>query len=76
MVNIPKYGDSGILVHLGGGDKAHTKGFNNISIYDKTERKWYFQLASGDIPEPRSAFALWGSRATKAPALNCNCPCF
>ena len=66
MVNIPKYGDSGILVHLGGGDKAHTQGFNNISIYDKTERKWYFQLASGDIPEPRSAFCVVGIQGNKS----------
>lgn len=44
MINVPKYADSGILVHLGGGDKAHTRGFKNISIYDKAKRKWYFQL--------------------------------
>ncbi len=54
MINIPNYGSRGILIVLGGGNYNHIRGFNNITIYDKGEQKWYYQVATGDIPRPRA----------------------
>lgn len=54
MINIPNYGSRGILMVLGGGNTDHIRGFNNITIYDKGEQKWYSQVATGDIPRPRA----------------------
>lgn len=54
MINIPNYGSRGILIVLGGGNYNHIRGFNNITIYDKAEQKWYYQTATGDIPRPRA----------------------
>ncbi|MCJ1268935.1 hypothetical protein MMC22_008823 [Lobaria immixta] len=34
--------------------------FNNITLYDKKNETWYFQTASGDIPQPRTDFCVVG----------------
>ena len=54
------------LFMLGGGNRAHPVGFTNISIYDKTERKWYSQLASGQVPDPRAEFCIVGIQGQKS----------
>lgn len=56
MINIPNYGTSGILALLGGGKYQQPMTFRNITLYDKSNGKWYYQLTSGDLPdlpEPR-----------------------
>lgn len=64
VVNVPIYGAGGIVILLGEGDPKHVISFNNITIYDKTEQNWYSQLASGDVPEPRSNFCIVGIQGT------------
>lgn len=64
VVNVPIYGAGGIVILLGEGDPKHVISFNNITIYDKTEQNWYSQLASGDVPEPRSDFCIVGIQGT------------
>lgn len=54
MINIPTYGDDGILVVLPSGRDSQDFAFNNVTLYDKKNEKWYSQIASGDIPQPRS----------------------
>ncbi len=66
MIDVSNYGNSGLLFMLGGGDPTDTVGFNNISIYDKTERKWYSQLASGRVPDPRAEFCVVGIQGKKS----------
>ncbi len=56
---------------LGGGDAAHIVGFNNISMHDKTEQKWYSQVASGQVPDPIYDYRIVAFRATKAAVLRC-----
>ena len=60
LLNIPIYGSNGVLVALGGGDESHYVSFNNITVYDKKEQKWYSQIAEGEIPQPRSYFCAVG----------------
>lgn len=60
MINIPTYGDDGILVILPSGRDRQDFAFNNITLYDKQTQKWYSQLTSGDIPQPRSSFCAAG----------------
>lgn len=64
LVNVPTYGAGGILILLGEGDPNTVVSFNNVTIYDKIAQKWYSQLASGDIPEPRSDFCIVGIQST------------
>lgn len=64
LVNVPTYGAGGILILLSEGDPNTVVSFNNITIYDKIEQRWYSQLASGDIPEPRSDFCIVGIQST------------
>lgn len=64
LVNVPTFGTEGIVVVLGEGDSTRVISFNNITIYDKTEQKWYSQLAFGDLPEPRSDFCVVGIQGT------------
>lgn len=66
MVNIPTFGTGGIIILLGEGDPTQVISFNNITIYDKAEQKWYSQLASGAIPDPRSDFCIVGIPGTAA----------
>lgn len=63
MINIPNYGSRGILMILGGGNSNHVRGFNNITIYDKGEQKWYSQVATGDIPRPRAFHCAVGMQS-------------
>ena len=60
LLNVPIYGPNGILIVLGGLDNDQRVGFNNISVFDKNEQKWYSQVAEGDIPQPRSLFCAVG----------------
>ena len=66
MVNIPSFGTGGIVILLGEGNPTQVISFNNITIYDKTEQKWYSQVASGALPEPRSDFCIVGIPGTTA----------
>ena len=60
MINIPTYGDNGILLVLPDSGHNPNVGFNNITFYDKKTKKWYSQAASGDIPQIRSEFCAVG----------------
>lgn len=60
MINVSTYGDDGILVILPSGRDRQDFAFNNITLYDKKNRSWYSQIASGDIPPPRSYFCAVG----------------
>lgn len=63
MINIPNYGTRGILALLGGGNYQKPMNFRNITLYDKSKGKWYYQLTSGDLPdfpEPRVQFCAVG----------------
>lgn len=66
MINIQKFGSGGIIVILGEGNPSQVISFNDITIYDKTEQKWYSQLASGALPLPRSDFCVVGMPGTTA----------
>lgn len=66
IVNIPKFGTGGIIILLGEGSPIQVISFSNITIYDKTEQKWYYQLASGNLPEPRSDYCIVGIPGTTA----------
>ena len=66
MVDVPSYGTSGVLILLSKGTWPHLLPFNSISIYDKTEQKWYSQLASGAIPDPRIAYCIVGIRGIES----------
>lgn len=66
MINIPSYGDNGILVILPT-DNGNV-GFNNITLYDKTNQKWHYQVASGDdVPPIRSAYCAVGIESDEEP---------
>lgn len=60
MINIPTYGDDGILVILPSGRNRRDSAFDNVTLYDKRNQKWYSQTTSGDIPEPRTGFCAVG----------------
>ncbi|WP_375449207.1 hypothetical protein [uncultured Nostoc sp.] len=62
MINVPYYGTSGVLILLGKGTLPSLLPFNTITIYDKTKQKWYSQLASGTIPDPRINYCIVGVR--------------
>lgn len=66
MINIPTYGDDGILVILPSGRDRHDFAFNNITLYDKRNKKWLSQIAAGDIPQPRSQFCAAGVEGDKS----------
>lgn len=66
VVNIPTFGTGGIIILLGEGNPTEVISFHNITIYDKTEQKWYSQVASGALPEPRSDFCIVGIPGTTA----------
>ena len=64
MLHAPSFGPAGILVALGGGLGQLEAGgpFNNISIFDLGNKKWYYQEATGAIPYPRSGFCAVGAQ--------------
>ena len=66
IINVPYYGTSGIWIHLGNGTWPQLLSFNNITIYDKSKQKWYSQLASGAIPDPRTNFCIVGIRSIES----------
>lgn len=67
MINIPIYGENGVLAILPKFDERKNVGFNNITFYDKKNKKRYTQVASGDIPEPRSNFCAVGIEGDEKP---------
>lgn len=67
MINIPIYGENGVLVILPSFNERPNDGFNNISFYDKKNKKRYTQVASGDIPEPRTLFCAIGIEGDEKP---------
>lgn len=69
MINIPTYGDDGVLVIFPDDRDSDGSivGFNNINLYDKKNKKWYSQVASGDIPQPRSNFCAVGIEGDEYP---------
>ena len=69
MVDVPYYGTSGVLILLSYGStlSQNTLPYNNITIYDKTKKKWYWQLASGTIPNsPRPRACVAGIRGIES----------
>lgn len=52
MLSVPQFGSDGIFLLLGGVENP----FNNITIYDKKSQTWHTQMATGDIPAPRTLF--------------------
>lgn len=67
MINIPIYGENGVLLLLPNDSEKQYVGFNNITFYDKKSKKRYTQVASGDIPEPRSNFCAVGIEGNEKP---------
>lgn len=56
---VPTFGAKGIIVMLGGLERAHEPGsgyidWGTIHVYDVAEKKWHRQKASGKAPERRS----------------------
>ena len=62
MVYAPVFGTSGILVAMGGSAGQLEVGgpFNNISIFDIGSQRWFYQVATGTIPNPRWDFCAVG----------------
>ncbi|MCJ1464227.1 hypothetical protein MMC07_002840 [Pseudocyphellaria aurata] len=57
IISISTYGDDGILVIL---PSVRNSAFHNIALYDMKNQGWYSQIASGDIPSPRSHYCAVG----------------
>ncbi|KAF2143194.1 uncharacterized protein K452DRAFT_268529 [Aplosporella prunicola CBS 121167] len=72
--HVPMYGKDGLLFLLGGSSTATMTGcrengrdrsqipFNNITIYDPEDGKWYSQTTTGDSPPMRETFCLVGAQ--------------
>ena len=66
LVDVSAFSTPGFSVAIGGGgpidyDNLEAGGrFDNITIYDKQGQKWYPQIATGEIPEPRTFFCAVG----------------
>lgn len=67
MIDVPMYGDDGVLVILPNAIGGQNVGFNNITLYDKKFMKRYSQVASGDIPQLRTGFCAVGIQGDEAP---------
>lgn len=65
FLNVPFYGSHGVLLAFGGLGDEGAVGFNNISVFDKKEQKWYPQIAEGDIPRSRVRFCAVGVHGTE-----------
>jgi len=63
---VPSWGQSGILVALGGQDFYTTQFFSwsNITIFDPATQQWYSQTAAGDIPDARWTYCNVGVGST------------
>ncbi|MCJ1349101.1 hypothetical protein MMC31_007337 [Peltigera leucophlebia] len=66
MINVPYYGTRGVLILLTKGTWPYLLPFNNITIFDKTKKEWYSQLASGAIPDPRIQYCIVGIRGIES----------
>ncbi|MCJ1464968.1 hypothetical protein MMC07_003583 [Pseudocyphellaria aurata] len=62
LISIPTYGDDGILVII---PDTFSGPHNNLTLYDKKNHRWYSQIASGDMPSPRSSFCAVGAGGDK-----------
>ena len=60
MINIPTFDDNNLLIILPSGRDQLDFAFNNVTLFDKKNKKWYSQLTSGDIPKLRSYFCAVG----------------
>lgn len=67
IINIPIYGDDGVRVILPSTLDSPNYGFGNITLYDKKNKKWYWQFASGEIPRPRAKFCAVGMQGDENP---------
>lgn len=68
-INIPNYGNSGVLKILAEDDSEHVLAFNNTTIYDKTKQEWHSQMASGDLPQARSDLCAVGMQGIGSDSL-------
>ena len=63
LLNVPPFGNKGILLAIGGGDViGRQSDFNNVTVFDKDGQNWYSQTASGDIPDPKMLFCAVGAQ--------------
>lgn len=66
MLNVSPFGINGVLIVIGGSGPVGTNVvpvfalFNNITVFDPFEQKWYSQTATWDVPEPRQDFCVVG----------------
>ncbi|KAH8882211.1 hypothetical protein GQ53DRAFT_847810 [Thozetella sp. PMI_491] len=66
MVCLPSYGTNGLVMFLGGATSIASDrldapafslmSFSNLTFYDPLNKKWYWQAATGDVPEGRIQF--------------------
>ena len=73
-VSMPNFGGAGLLAFLGGDlppnqtylyeAGAALVDMSNITIFDIDSGTWYHQIATGDVPPPRSEFCAVGSAPT------------
>ena len=69
MVYVPTWGSAGLVVILGGQTANLLPGMpfderlvplSNITIFDPDAQTWYYQLATGDVPDERDKFCVAG----------------
>ena len=66
MLNMSPFSTNGVLIFIGGSGPVNTDVipvsalFNNITVFDPNEQKWYSQTANGAVPEPRQDFCAVG----------------
>jgi hypothetical protein len=71
---MPNFGKAGLLAILGGDsplnqsyeyeEGASLVDMSNITIYDVDSDTWYYQIATGSVPPPRSEFCVAGLAPT------------
>ena len=70
IVHVPTWGPAGMVVAFGGqtsGQSTWSDGGSyvqlaNISIFDPHGGQWYYQTASGDVPDQRDRFCAVGAQ--------------
>ncbi|MCJ1469798.1 hypothetical protein MMC07_008440, partial [Pseudocyphellaria aurata] len=68
MIDIPIYGDDGVLVVLPDANAQSDQiGFDHITLYDKKTMKRYSQYTTGNIPQIRTHFCAVGIQGDEAP---------
>ena len=64
MVSAPYFGPRGLFILVSGwgvpSTGAETNSFDNITIYDPSQGKWYTQPTTGQIPSGRQGFCIVG----------------